>query len=337
MKIANKINSALEKILKNNKNSLILGEDLLDPYGGAFKVTQGLSTKFPKQIISTPISEAGFTGIASGMMYSGLNPIVEIMFNDFLTLITDIVINSSSKFNWFSKNKMKGKMIIRVPGGGGRGYGPIHSQNLEKLFFGWPNIDIFATNIICDPYQLLLDVYNSKTNVKFFLENKIDYTKEILNISDLEKQGFKLEVIKKSDVVDNLIYNSDKANESDITFCCYGGSVEKTLKAAKDLFISDEITSSIVIPSKIFPMNKEITEKIAFNSKKLVIIEEGYTDSGWGSYLLTQLTKYKNSINVNNIRILGPRFEPIPANFEKEKNHFVTKENIIKEVKAFYG
>ncbi len=336
MKTVNKINSALEKILKNNKNSLILGEDLLDPYGGAFKVTQGLSTKFPKQIISTPISEAGFTGIASGMMYTGLNPIVEIMFNDFLTLIADIVINSSSKFNWFSKDKMKGKLIIRVPGGGGRGYGPIHSQNLEKLFFGWPNIDIFATNLISDPHELLLDVYDSKTNVKFFLENKIDYTKDILNENDLDKQGFKLEKIQ-NDVIDNMIYNSERVNDSDITFCCYGGSVEKTLKAAKDLFISNEISSTIVIPSKIVPMNKEVIEKIAFYSKKLVIVEEGYADSGWGSYLLTQLTKFKNSINVNNIKILGPRFEPIPANFNKEKNHFVTKENIIKEVKAFYG
>tara|TARA_E500000178_G_scaffold133871_1_gene133867 strand:+ start:22528 stop:23538 length:1011 start_codon:yes stop_codon:yes gene_type:complete len=335
MKTVNKINSALEKILKKDKYSLILGEDLLDPYGGAFKVTQGLSTKYPKQIISTPISEAGFTGIASGMMYSGLNPIVEIMFNDFLTLITDIIINSSSKFSWFSKNKMKGKLLIRVPGGGGRGYGPIHSQNLEKLFFGWPNIDIFATNLIYDPYELLLDVYESKTNVKFFLENKVDYTKDILNKEDLDKQGFKLETIK-NDVVDNLIYNSDSIKGSDITFCCYGGSVEKTLNAAKDLFISDEISSLVVVPSKIAPMNKEVLEKIAFYSKKLVIIEEGYADSGWGSYLLTQLTKFENTINVNNVKILGPKFEPIPANFEKEKNHFVTKENIIKEVKAFY-
>ena len=84
-------------------------------------------------------------------------------------------------------------------------------------------------------------------------------------------------------------------------------------------------------------VHSNTSKKIAFYSKKLVIVEEGYADSGWGSYLLTQLTKFKNSINVNNIKILGPRFEPIPANFNKEKNHFVTKENIIKEVKAFYG
>ena len=180
MKTVDQIRKALEHLLSKDKRNLILGEDILDPYGGAFKATQGLSTKFPKQVISTPISEAGFTGIATGMTYVGLNPIVEIMFNDFLTLVTDIVINSASKFDWFANKKIKGKLIIRVPGGGGRGYGPIHSQNLEKLFLGWPNIDVIATNIITDPYELLLDTYNSNAKVKFFLENKIDYSKKIL-------------------------------------------------------------------------------------------------------------------------------------------------------------
>ena len=102
MKTLNQINKALEHLLKKDKATFILGEDILDPYGGAFKVTQGLSKKFPNQVISTPISEAGFTGIATGMTYLGLKPIVEIMFNDFLTLVTDIVINSASKFDWFS-------------------------------------------------------------------------------------------------------------------------------------------------------------------------------------------------------------------------------------------
>ncbi len=336
MKTVERINSALEAILAKDKYSILLGEDLSDPYGGAFKVTKGLSTKFPKQIVSTPISEAGFTGIATGMMYSGLNPIVEIMFNDFLTLIADIIINSSSKFSWFSQNKIKGKLLIRVPGGGGRGYGPIHSQNLEKLYFGWPNIEIFAANIVCDPYQLLMDVYKKNTNVKFFLENKVDYTRKTFTKNDLDKLGFKFKEIK-NDVSDNIIYNSENVKNSEITFCCYGGSVEKTLKAAKDLFISDEITSRIVIPSKISPMNRELLELIAFYGKKLIILEEGYADSGWGAHLLAQILKIRNDINLRNIKILGPKFEPIPANFFKEKNHFITKEIIIKEVKNFYG
>lgn len=333
MKIVNKINLALEKILKEDKNCLIIGEDILDPYGGAFKVTKNLSKKFPKQIISTPISEAGFTGIATGMMYSGLNPIVEIMFNDFLTLISDIIINSSSKFGWFSREKVLGKMIIRTPGGGGRGYGPIHSQNLEKLFFGWPHIDLFSPNIISDPYELMIDVYKSKTNVKFFLENKNDYSKKIINTIELNNLGFQLKNLK-SDVTDSIVYNSSDYKNSDVVFCCYGGSVEKILSAAKELFLTDEISSSIIVPAKIYPLNQKIVEILAFYGKKIIIVEEGYCESGWGSYILTQLTKYK--INLKNIKILGPKFEVIPANFEKEKKHFTTKEDIIKEVKLFY-
>ena len=336
MKTVDQIRKALEHLLSKDKRNLILGEDILDPYGGAFKATQGLSTKFPKQVISTPISEAGFTGIATGMTYVGLNPIVEIMFNDFLTLVTDIVINSASKFDWFANKKIKGKLIIRVPGGGGRGYGPIHSQNLEKLFLGWPNIDVIATNIITDPYELLLDTYNSNAKVKFFLENKIDYSKKILSNEDIEKKGFKLKKISGT-MKTNILYNSDNYNDSDIFICCYGGSVEKAMSAAKQLIMTKEISSSIVVPSQICPMGQEIIKILSLYGKKMVIVEEGYSESGWGSYLLTQLTKHKNDIKLSNIKILGPNFAPIPANFEKEKKHFVTEENIIKEVEALYA
>jgi len=78
--------------MSDNTKVILIGEDLLDPYGGAFKVSKGLSTKFPKQVISTPISEQAITGAAIGMAMRGMNPIVEIMFGDFLTLCVDQII-----------------------------------------------------------------------------------------------------------------------------------------------------------------------------------------------------------------------------------------------------
>jgi pyruvate/2-oxoglutarate/acetoin dehydrogenase E1 component len=91
--VLNSLNAALHKVLGEDPRVVVVGEDLLDPYGGAFKVTKGLSTRFPERVLTTPLSEAGFTALAAGMAIRGLRPIVEIMFGDFLMLAADQLIN----------------------------------------------------------------------------------------------------------------------------------------------------------------------------------------------------------------------------------------------------
>jgi len=232
IKILNRISKGLEDILNKDKKVFLFGEDIKDPYGGAFKVTAGLSKKFPKQIIQTPISEAGFVGIATGITLKSNNVIVEIMFNDFLTLITDILINTASKLPELKgKNNNLGKILIRTPGGGGRGYGPIHSQNLEKIFFGWPNIEVIAPNIILDPYETLISAYESKSTIKIFLENKLDYSKNILSKEELTNLGFNLKLISGG-LKTSIVYNSEDDQLSDFFLLSYGGLTEKLIKAS---------------------------------------------------------------------------------------------------------
>ena len=174
MKYVESLRISIDEILSQGNQNILLGEDISDPYGGAFKVTKGLSTKYPDQIIHTPVSENGFLGLATGMAFVGFNPIIEIMFCDFITHIVDPIINTASKLDWFSQGKMKGALVIRTPSGGGRGYGPIHSQSLEKIFFGWPNVSVFAANILTDPGILFKQVFREKTRVRLFIENKRD-------------------------------------------------------------------------------------------------------------------------------------------------------------------
>ena len=178
MNYVNSINSYLKKFLKENDQNLILGEDILDPYGGAFKVTRGLSTEFPTQVFSTPISEAAITGISTGLTLKNHNVILEIMFGDFLTLTSDQIINGISKFLDLGDHRF-GKYLIRCPMGAYRGYGATHSQSLESIFLNVPNLNIYSPNIFSDPYNLL-DKILRKNNFSLFVEHKISYPKELV-------------------------------------------------------------------------------------------------------------------------------------------------------------
>ena len=119
----------------------MIGEDIEDSqpetpiqYGGAFKVTKGLSSKFPDLVKNTSISEAGITGFGIGCALNKNFCIVEIMFGDFMTLCIDQIIQQASKIPMMYGVNIELPLIIRTPMGGRRGYGPTHSQNLEKLF-----------------------------------------------------------------------------------------------------------------------------------------------------------------------------------------------------------
>ncbi len=98
--VLDSLNSALHTSMEKDPSVFILGEDILDPYGGAFKITRGLSEKFPDRVLTTPISEAAIVGVATGMALRGLRPVVEIMFGDFVTLVADQLINHAAKFRW---------------------------------------------------------------------------------------------------------------------------------------------------------------------------------------------------------------------------------------------
>src|SRR5512136_2157509 len=140
------LNNGLHQAFSMEPNVYLLGEDILDPYGGAFKVTRGLSSRFPDRVLTTPISEAAIIGVASGMALRGLRPVAEIMFGDFLTLCADQLVNHASKFRWMYNDNVHVPMVVRAPMGGRRGYGPTHSQSLEKMFLGVPGMKVVAPN-----------------------------------------------------------------------------------------------------------------------------------------------------------------------------------------------
>ena len=169
MKYIDSLRETLKSLLETDKDVYLIGEDIIDPYGGAFKVTKGLSSMFPGRLIPTPMSEQGFTGVAIGMAIAGLKPIVEIMFSDFLTLTVDQLVNHASKFCSMYSRPLS--LVVRTPSGGFRGYGATHSQSMEFLFFGVPGLRIIAPNIFSAPGEVLRYALSLNAPV-LFIENK---------------------------------------------------------------------------------------------------------------------------------------------------------------------
>jgi pyruvate/2-oxoglutarate/acetoin dehydrogenase E1 component len=186
------LNSALHQAFTDHKNVYLLGEDILDPYGGAFKVTRGLSTSFPDRVLTTPISEAGFVGVAAGMALRGMRPVVEIMFGDFITLIADQLINHIAKFRWMYNNQVCLPLVIRTPMGGRRGYGPTHSQTLEKLLLGVPGLQVVAPAALSlldgsgSPGALLYQSILDNNDPLVFIENKLQYLLPVQDQTELK-------------------------------------------------------------------------------------------------------------------------------------------------------
>ena len=141
---ARALGEALHEALADDERVVVLGEDIADPYGGAFKVTRGLSTAFPERVRTTPISEAAIAGVAAGLALAGYRPIAEVMFGDFLALCFDQILNHITKYEAMYNGNVTCPVVIRMPSGGGRGYGPTHSQSIEKHVLGIPHLRVVS-------------------------------------------------------------------------------------------------------------------------------------------------------------------------------------------------
>src|SRR6185437_15979950 len=144
------------------------------PYGGAFKVTRGLSMRYPGRVRATPISEAAIAGGSAVLALAGFRPIAEIMFCDFLTLCFDQVANHIAKYGAMYDGGATCPVVIRTPSGGGRGYGPTHSQSLEKHFLGIPHLRVVAGSLWHDPVALFEDFLADDSPV-LHIEHKLLY------------------------------------------------------------------------------------------------------------------------------------------------------------------
>ncbi len=170
------IREALDEILSNDSKAFLMGEDI-GVYGGCFGVTGNLYRQYPDQVLETPVSEEGFTSMAAGAAMLSLHPVVEIMYGDFSTLVSDAIINHAAKARFMSGGQLSCPMVVRAPIGGMTGHGPQHTQCLESMFLNIPGLKVVAPSDAFSAKALLKSAAKDGNPVLFF-EHKALYNDE---------------------------------------------------------------------------------------------------------------------------------------------------------------
>ncbi len=268
------INVALRHLLETVPEALLVGEDLHEPYGGAFKVTEGLSTAFPGRVISTPISEAGITGASIGLALAGFRPVMEVMFADFLTLCMDQLYNHAVKFPGVFDD-MPVPLVIRTPCGGRRGYGPTHSQSPENLLGSVPGLTLVYPSHRHDPARLLVDATLRWPYPVVFLEHKLLYGEKV------DPAGYTTIPAAADDTAAHLFPTLRRGSEDpDLTLVAYGGMLPVVEAVARRLEGEEELEVEIVAPSLLAPMPKGTLIQRLLARRRIVVVEESHHEYG---------------------------------------------------------
>jgi len=325
------IYEALKKQLEIHKKTFFLGEDIeynneYTPlsYGGAFKVSNDLSKIFKENVRNTPISEAAITGTAIGLALNGYFSIVEIMFGDFLTLAFDQILNHASKFVSMFGKKLEIKMVIRTPMGGKRGYGPTHSQSIEKHFIGIPNLNVIALNSRISPKFIYNNIFNSNTGPFLVIENKVLYTR-FINSESIT--GFKVE---QSNELFPTVRISPQNKIPILTVFCYGGLVEEIELAIQTAFDEEDILCEVIIYSQLCPLNIHPIVESVKKTKKLLVIEEGSSFAALSAEIIAQLIEA--DIKLQKVKRLANN-DIIPCAANVEKDLLPNYQSIFNEIK----
>lgn len=290
------VRAALRQALQQDPEVFLMGEDI-GTYGGAFGVTRGLMEEFgPERVLETPISEAGFVGLATGSAMLGARPVVEIMFSDFLVLAFDQLFNHAAKFRYMYGRQVRVPIVIRTPTGAGRGYGPTHSQSIEAYLMHTPGIKIACPATPQDAYSLLLASI-ADDNPVVFLENKLLYAAKGPVDTELTIPLGQASVLRKG---------------TDVTVITYSRMVHQALRAARELE-SEGISVEVVDLRTLVPLDEETMIASVERTGRVILVEEGVRSCGVAAELSARI--YENAFDLLEAPVKRLTFPdmPVPA------------------------
>jgi len=259
------IREALAEELRRDPRVFMIGEDIAEA-GTTFKVLNGLVEEFgPQRIIDSPISEPGITGLGVGAAMTGLRPVVDIMFGDFVGLIMDQMINQAAKIHYMSGGKLKVPMVLRTTMGAGRRSAAQHSQSLHALFSHIPGLKVVVPSTPYDAKGLMKSAIRDDNPVAVF-EDKMMYK--------LVKGA-----VPEAEYTIPLGVADIKRPGEDITLVATSSMVHVALEAAR-LLAEIGVSAEVVDPRTMVPLDKQMLIDSAKKTSRAIVVDEGYEQYG---------------------------------------------------------
>jgi len=311
--MAEAVREALAQEMRRDPRVFILGEDVAEA-GTPFKVLSGLVKEFgPDRVMDTPISEAGFTGIGVGAAMTGMRPVVDIMFGDFLFLALDQIANQAAKVHYMSGGKLKVPLVIRTTLGATRRSAAQHSQSLHALVSHIPGLKVALPSTPYDAKGLMKSAIRDDNPVVIF-EDKLSYT----------LKG----TVPEDDYVIPFGLADVKLGGDDITLVATSSMVYVALAAA-ELLAQEGISAEVIDPRTTVPLDIETMVKSAIKTGRVIVIDEGYQSYGVTAEIASAITDGAFYNLDAPVKRLGAMDVPVPFSPALEDLTVPTVEKVV--------
>jgi pyruvate dehydrogenase E1 component beta subunit len=306
------IRDTLAQAMRDDKRVVVLGEDVAE--GGPYTATAGLADEFGRaRVINTPISEAAITGVAIGAAQSGLRPVLEIMFVDFITLALDQLVNAAAKAHFMSGGQLSVPLVLRTQGGAGRRGAGQHSQSLEGWLAHVPGLKVVMPSRAVDAAGLLRSAI-ADANPVVFVENKTLY--------------FRREVVPSRAQPVPIGRAAVLRGGSDVTIVALSRLVHDALAAA-DRLSDAGIEAEVIDPRTLVPLDLEAIVESVRKTNRLVIAHEAVEHGGVGAEIAAQVQAAAfDDLDAPVVRVGAP-FAPVPFAAPLEDAYLPNADDIV--------
>ena len=317
MSYAEAIREGMSIRMREDPNVLLFGEDV-GAFGGCFGVTAGMFDEFgDKRVRDTPISEGAIIGAAVGSAATGLRPIAELMFCDFLTVGMDQLVNQAAKMRYMFGGKISMPMVVRLPGGAGVSAAAQHSQSLEAWVTHVPGLKVVYPSTPQDALGLMLSSIDDENPV-MFVEHKAMYTMK----GDVD--SFEPIPLGKGDI---------KRSGEDVTIIATGKMVHEALAAAK-ILEEDGISAEVLDPRTLYPLDKKLIAQSLGKTHKAMIVTEENRRGGYGGEISAIIAEEMFDLLDCPIVRIGALDTPVPFAPVLEQAYLPNAQDIVKAVRT---